>query len=160
MKGITLLGPGNGGDQSRIDAVFNVYHFLREICGKEDISVLHILPPDNLPSYSFSSGYDTAGQMHVVVDGKVFGKGDLCEIRHHRKERGISEPHLNSPQSELSGKEEACVLVRNHSEGEKKWISVEAFICPPGKIFWDFHAVKTWLVEPQVRNELKEAGFI
>src|SRR3989338_5998576 len=164
MKKIELLGPGNGGDQGKIAAVLQVYPFLGEICGTEEISVLRILSPEDLPTHGYSvcgHGYNYSGTTYLVSEGKISRKISYSEMRDRRKVSALPEPYLNSPQTELSGNEDACVLVEKHSEGDRaSWISVDAFICPPRATLKGFPSVMAWLAEPQVRKDLKEAGFI
>lgn len=165
MKTIRFLGPENDGDQSEIDALFRVYPYLKAICRERKISVLYLRPTTELPTHQFPSfalGFNDNGRIYGVKGGQVVREISWEEVRASRKEHGLRAPYDNSPQTALSGDEEACVLVQEHhsDDHEQHWISVEAFVCPPETSLQDFPTVKTWLAEISVRNELREAGFI
>lgn len=166
MQRLTLLGPTNGGRQDRIDALFRIYPWLKKICGNQSISVLSVFNATDIVSHPHSisgMGFNTAGQIYFVRGGRIVNTISWDKVRQHRKELGLPEPYQNSPQAELSGDEEVCVSVEEHhaeDDFNKKWVSIEVFMCCAGNRFGDLPEVRAWIAEVELRKELQSAGLV
>ncbi|OGZ13908.1 MAG: hypothetical protein A2942_02370 [Candidatus Lloydbacteria bacterium RIFCSPLOWO2_01_FULL_50_20] len=166
MKRIKLFSRKNGGDESKIEALLKLYPYLAAICGDRRISPLQMIPSEELPTYEYipcAMAYNCEGRVYLIKDGAITAQKSWDETRMRRRTLGLREPFNNSPQAELVGDEDACVLVQHHyAEGDEKdnWISVDVFMCPPGHTFQDFPLIRTWIAEVAVVMELREAGFV
>lgn len=165
MKRVQFVLPDTGGG-SEIEALFLIFPHLKMICGERRIGALCFYPPSELLTFSylqFLMGSSCAGRVYLVKNGTITAERSWEEIREHRGALGFADTFFNSPQTELSGDEDSCILVHEHhlEHGAKdNWISVDVFMCPPGIVFRDFPDVRGWIAESLVRGKLREGGFI
>ena len=154
-----------GSERDKVQALFGVYPWLKKICGESAISVICVLPGNEMATHSYSesaNGFNTTGSIHFIEKGKVVNEVTWDEVHEHRKAQRLPQWALNSPQTELSGSQNACVLVQRHhdeDDGPRKWISVEVFVCSAGYTFAHFPEVTAWLREPSMRGELRTIGI-
>lgn len=156
---VKFLGRENGGNQAELSAARDQYPWLQKICGNQTVSVLRFIPADEMAADDYP--VNGSGKLYLIKKGEVTQEIDWNEILMHRKERHMQDISLRSPQTEITGSEEACVNVQFHEERERgqKWISVDVFLSPPHSTFNNSSKICKWFAVPAVRSRLAAANF-
>jgi hypothetical protein len=147
----------------------SLYHFLpylREIIGGRRVSVIELMTPDELLKYHYDSAEATRAVHSRIVmlkDGKVVKEVPFSEIHAHRKKRNLPEPNLHSPETEIRGNEDVCIIVHDHADDPKSifdGISVEIFVCAKGQTFAEYPEVRGWIAGYLVQEKLSRFGIL
>jgi hypothetical protein len=154
----------NCGQPGELQALYGVSPWIKELIGTRQVSIIRIMSYDELPTHDFTEsacGYNVKGRVILRKDQKVVKDVTWDDIHKHRLELGCEPVYLNSPQTEMTGEEDACVILQDHAEDHDtcfKGISLEVFMCSRGATFGDSLAFKGWLLQPSVRKQFKDAG--
>jgi hypothetical protein len=152
----------NGGNSDELGALYRIHPWLKEIVGTREVSIIRIMGPKELPEHSFSQdamGYNGTGRIILRKRGKTVKDVMWDDVHAHRFQKDVVPTHLNSPQCEMSGDEDVCVILQDHAHDHDtcfRGISLDIFICPEKTAFGDFGDVRVWLAEPKVRKKLEK----
>jgi hypothetical protein len=152
----------NGGNSDELAALYLIHAWIKDIVGTRQVSVIRIMEPEALPRHCFSEsaiGYNSSGRIILRKKGKTVKDVTWDGVHAHRFQKNVAPTHLNSPQCEISGSEDVCVILQDHNDRSDtifKGVSLDIFMCPSKKTFGDFESVGAWLAEPKVRKQLEK----
>lgn len=156
----------NGGEFGALEALYRIFPWIVGIVGTREVSMIELMTQDELPNHSFevsANGYNSVGKIIFYKDGEYVRDVSWEDIHTNRKKLGLQPTNINSPQTEIRGDEDVCVVVHDHAGDHDtafNGIHLDIFMCQEGKTFEQFPAVKGWLVEPALRELLRELGLL
>ncbi len=156
----------NGGNPGELEALYRIYPWIVGIVGTREVSLIELMTQNELPDYPFVSsanGYNSTGKIILYKNGEYRKDVSWEDIHTHRRELDLQPTHTGSPQTEILGDEDVCVVVHDHADDHDtifNGIHLHIFMCQGGKTFEQFPAVKGWLVEPVIRGLLRKLDLL
>ena len=158
--------PFSSDKPGEISALFQKFPWVGEAAGVSEVSCVYVGLPDEMPGFHWDTdamGYNTSG-IFIIRDAGGYTRSVTWDEAHaHRKENGLKEEFLNSPQTEITPLDTALLSVHNHADDHDtvfKGISMDMFLCPLGKQFKDYKNVVAWLAELGVLYKLRQVGIV
>jgi len=149
-----------------IPALFQKFPWIGEAAGASEVSCVYVGQPNEMPDFHWDTdamGYNTSGSF-IIRDAGGHTRGVTWDdVHEHRKEHGLKEESLNSPQTEITPLDTALLSIHNHADDHDtvfKGISMDLFICPTGRQFKDYKNLVAWMAERDVLYKLRQVGIV